>query len=159
MSCYICTYKRHKCKMRTQRRPVVSGRRTAERRGRAGLGKKGCNLDDLASRPPTCRMQKPDIPLVGRFGAPGGAAGRGRPRLGANRTVRQGKQKVQRTSKGIEKMSLQRLSRSTNNRNLMLTGGGTESAVDTRFLTSSLLVCYRFVVGTNNAICSWLPTS
>ena len=38
----------------------------------------------------TCRTQNPDIPQAGRVGAPGGAAGRGRARLGANRTIRPG---------------------------------------------------------------------
>ena len=39
---------------------------------------------------PTCRIQNPDIPRADRVGEPGGAAGRGRARLGANRTVRLG---------------------------------------------------------------------
>ena len=38
----------------------------------------------------TCRIQNPDIPRAGRVGAPGGAAGRGRARLGANRIIRPG---------------------------------------------------------------------
>ena len=41
--------------------------------------------------PCTCRTQNPDIPRAGRVGAPGGVAGRGRARLGANRTIRPGK--------------------------------------------------------------------
>ena len=95
----------------------------------------------------TCRMQNPDIPRAGRGGAPGGAAGRSRARLGANRNVRPDKQKVHRTFQCIEETSLQRLPRSTNERNPMLTGGGTKPAVDPRFLTSSLLVYHRFVTG------------
>ena len=38
----------------------------------------------------TCRTKNPDIPRAGRVGAPGGAAARGRARLSANRTIRQG---------------------------------------------------------------------
>ena len=38
----------------------------------------------------TCRIQNPDIPRAGRVGAPGGATGRGRARLGADRTSRPG---------------------------------------------------------------------
>ena len=38
----------------------------------------------------TCRIQNPNIPWAGRFGAPGGTARRGRAGLGAHRTVRQG---------------------------------------------------------------------
>ena len=37
-----------------------------------------------------CRIQNPDIPRAGRVGAPGGAAGRGRARLRANRIIRPG---------------------------------------------------------------------
>ena len=35
-----------------------------------------------------CRIPNPDIPRASRVGAPGGAAGRGRARLGANRIIR-----------------------------------------------------------------------
>ena len=66
----------------------------------------------------TCRIQNPDIPRAGRVGEPGGAAGRGRARLGANRTIRP-KTKVHRTFQSIENKSLQRLSRNTNKRNSM----------------------------------------
>ena len=66
-------------------------------------------------KPCTCRIQNPDIPRAGRVGALGGAAGQGRARLGANRIIRPVK-KVYRTPQGIEKTSLQRLSRSTNKR-------------------------------------------
>ena len=38
----------------------------------------------------TCRIQNPDIPRAGCVGARGGAAERGRARLGANKTIRQG---------------------------------------------------------------------
>ena len=38
----------------------------------------------------TCRTQNPDIPRAGRVGEPGGAARRGRARLGANRSIRPG---------------------------------------------------------------------
>ena len=39
----------------------------------------------------TCRIKKVDISRAGRVEAPGGAARRGRARLGANRTIRPGK--------------------------------------------------------------------
>ena len=83
----------------------------------------------------TCRIQNPDIPRAGRVGAPGGAAGRGQARLNANRIIRPGKKKVNRSRQGVEEPSFQRFSRSTKQRNPIYTDRGTKLAVDQRFIT------------------------
>ena len=81
----------------------------------------------------TCRFQNPDTPRAGRLGAHGGAAGRGRARLGANSTVRSG-DKGPSCSQVIDKTKSERLSRSTNKRNLMSTEKGIKPAVDNRLI-------------------------
>ena len=81
----------------------------------------------------TCRIQKSDIPRAAWVGAPGGAAGRVRARLGANRIIRPGNES-QLFPLSHRKMSLQRLSKSTNKRNAMYTDGGTKSTGDDRFI-------------------------
>ena len=88
-----------------------SGRR-ARRSGRAGSGKIRCQRNfwpcqlvnhifkaieetslqrisrSTNKRNPTCQIQNPDIPRVGRVRAPGGAAGQCWARLVGNRTIR-----------------------------------------------------------------------
>ena len=56
------------------------------------FGKQRCQprMQSSSSSSGTCRFQNPDIPRAGKVGAPGGAARRGRARLGANRTIRPG---------------------------------------------------------------------
>ena len=66
----------------------------------------------------TCRVQNPNIPPAGRVGARGGAAGRDRAGLDADRTVVQ-ETSVPLTLQGIVNTSPEHLSRSTNKRNPM----------------------------------------
>ena len=56
-------------------------------------------------------IKKSDIPQAGRFGAPDVAAGRGRARLGANRTIRLGNKKstvLSKPSKNVASTSPQK---------------------------------------------------
>ena len=118
----------------------VAGRGRAERTGRDGATQGGTTRGGAAMRPEykssirppehcgqpswtsqdkqTCRIPNPDIPRVGRVGAPGGTAERGRAGLGANRLVRpRNTSPVYLPPKGSQKTSLERFSKSTNKRN------------------------------------------
>ena len=75
--------------------------------------RKRCARDKRAIilSPRTCRIQNPDIPWAGRVGALGGAAGRGRARLGANRIIRPGNKSPPyppRHRRNVASMSLQK---------------------------------------------------
>ena len=92
-----------------------------------------------ASRPidkiATCRIQNPDIPWAGWFGAPSGAAGRGRARCGANRNIPPGNKGPQyhpKNRKNVARMSPQKHKQ----RYSYVTEGGTKSTVYHRFITS-----------------------
>ena len=99
----------------------------------------------------TCRIQNPDIPRAGRVGAPGGAAGRGQARLGANRTIRPGNKSppiFPRDRRHVASKSLQKHEQA-------------KSYVNRRRKKISGLspVHHRFTSGTRSALCSWLPNS
>ena len=63
-----------------------------------------------------CRIKNPDIPRMGRVGAPSGTAGRGWAGLGANRTIRPGNKSSVYPPR-IAETSLERLLRKTKKRN------------------------------------------
>ena len=73
---------------------------------------------DYCSKQFTCRAQNADTPRASRVGAHGGAAGRGRAGQDADRTVRPGDNRPS-YPQGVEDTCSERLSRSTNKRNLM----------------------------------------
>ena len=103
----------------------------------------------------TCRIQNPDIPQARRDGAPGGADGRGRARLGANRIIRPGNKKSTVPSKASKK---RRVNVSPEARTSEILCKPKEERFGLCMTRGLSPVYQRFISGTRSALCSWLPT-
>ena len=99
----------------------------------------------------TCRIQNPDIPRAGRVGAPGGAAGRGRAKLGANKIIRPGNKSPPHTPRhrrNVASTFLQKHEQAKSYVNWQRNK-----------ISGWPAVYQRFINGTRSALCSWLPNN